>query len=350
MDMKTLVIMNGSELIKENDKGEFFMNNEVSPLWGQVERCFYLVGVMIIVCLVMTICNLWTIGYEYYENAEVLAAAESSNILEDTIEEYLRHIQGEGYIISDLPVDYGNITYKKTLIRKKDIDEISIKNLIKEKINVIIILTKVKIKDDNIVYYFQTEDKANEFIEELNKYIEQEYELECGNGQIEDITSPTILEEKIQAVKAEKEELKVIEKRKLYTGVSRGGYIVRKYNAPMDGYTMISSYYGWRSSGWHSGVDFATAAGTDIYAWKDGTVTFAGWSGNYGYFIIVEHNDNTISRYAHCSKILVEEGQTVVKGETIGLVGSTGRSTGPHLHLEILVDGVMQDPLNYLTF
>ena len=149
------------------------------------------------------------------------------------------------------------------------------------------------------------------------------------------------------ADKKAKEAAEAAKKRaKTSTVVSRGG--CKRYNAPMASYVCITSKYGWRSSGWHSGVDFAAPQGTELYSWKNGTVTFAAWSGNYGYFIIVDHGDGTISRYAHCSKIIVNVGDSVVQGQTIGLVGSTGRSTGPHLHLEIQVNGKNVDPLLYL--
>ena len=98
----------------------------------------------------------------------------------------------------------------------------------------------------------------------------------------------------------------------------------------------------------HTGVDFAAAGGTHIYAWKSGTVTFTGWSGGYGNFIIIQHNNGTVSRYAHCSGYAVSAGQTVSKGQTIGYVGTTGNSTGNHLHFEIQVNGSFVNPLNYL--
>ena len=98
----------------------------------------------------------------------------------------------------------------------------------------------------------------------------------------------------------------------------------------------------------HTGVDFAAYSGTKIYSWKSGKVTFAGWSGGYGNFIEVSHDDGTISRYAHCSKLNVSLGQIVKKGQTIGYVGSTGNSTGPHLHFEIKVNGNFVNPLSYL--
>lgn len=94
----------------------------------------------------------------------------------------------------------------------------------------------------------------------------------------------------------------------------------------------------------HGGIDIAAESGTDILAAYDGVVTAAGYSSSYGNYVIIEHNSNIKTLYAHSSKLLVKEGQTVKKGDLIALVGSTGRSTGPHLHFEVRVGGNRIDP------
>ena len=121
-----------------------------------------------------------------------------------------------------------------------------------------------------------------------------------------------------------------------------------KFMRPANGY--ISSRYGYRKSmgDFHTGVDFAGPTGTPIYASDGGKVTYAGWKGNYGYCVFVDHGNGYTTVYAHCSKLLVKVGQSVAKGETIARVGSTGRSTGPHLHFEIRVNGQHKNPLNYI--
>jgi murein DD-endopeptidase MepM/ murein hydrolase activator NlpD len=86
----------------------------------------------------------------------------------------------------------------------------------------------------------------------------------------------------------------------------------------------------------HKGIDIANSTGTPIIAVQNGRVTFAGWSdGGYGYLVEISHEDGSRSLYAHQSRILVQEGEEVRQGQQIGLMGSTGRSTGPHLHFEI---------------
>lgn len=110
----------------------------------------------------------------------------------------------------------------------------------------------------------------------------------------------------------------------------------------------ITSRYGRRSSGIHKGLDIATSTGTPIGAAAAGTVTFSGWSGSYGNFIIIDHGNGIQTAYAHCSALYVSAGQYVDQGQSIGAVGSTGNSTGPHLHLEVRINGVCQNPQNYL--
>ncbi len=99
----------------------------------------------------------------------------------------------------------------------------------------------------------------------------------------------------------------------------------------------------------HTGVDIIAPCNTSIYAWKTGTVIHAGWYGGYGKFIIIDHGDGMITRYGHCNSIAVSVGQTVSQGQVIGYVGSTGRSTGYHLHFEVLIGGKFVNPMNYLS-
>ena len=113
----------------------------------------------------------------------------------------------------------------------------------------------------------------------------------------------------------------------------------------------ISSRYGVSSRirvSTHTGLDIAAASGTPIKVVSDGTVTFAGWSGSYGYLVKVSHGNGVETWYAHTSKMYVSVGQSVVAGDLIAAVGSTGNSTGPHLHLEIRINGKTVNPQNYI--
>lgn len=109
----------------------------------------------------------------------------------------------------------------------------------------------------------------------------------------------------------------------------------------------ITSNYGWRWGSFHQGVDIGAASGTSIVAADSGMVSFAGWNGGYGNLVIVDHGGGKETYYGHMSGFAVAVGDTVNKGQTIGYVGSTGRSTGPHLHFEVRQGGSTKDPLSY---
>ena len=111
----------------------------------------------------------------------------------------------------------------------------------------------------------------------------------------------------------------------------------------------ISSTYGWRWGSMHSGTDIAGAMGDPIYAYKSGLVTFAGWNGSYGYMIKIDHGNGFSTWYAHCSSLYVSAGTEVAQGDTIAAMGSTGWSTGPHLHFETRINGVHTDSYPFIA-
>lgn len=96
----------------------------------------------------------------------------------------------------------------------------------------------------------------------------------------------------------------------------------------------------------HTGVDLAAPIGTPVFATSDGLVSTAGWQGGYGLLVALDHGGALQTRYGHLSQLAVAPGQTVRKGEVLGYVGSTGRSTGPHLHYEVRANGYAVDPLS----
>jgi len=112
---------------------------------------------------------------------------------------------------------------------------------------------------------------------------------------------------------------------------------------PTEGHR-ITQYYSWR----HTAIDIANHVGTPLYAANDGTVIFAGWSNGYGNNVVIDHGDGMKTRYAHASRLFVKVGQSVDRGEEIAAMGSTGWSTGPHVHFEVMVNNVKYNPLNYV--
>lgn len=122
--------------------------------------------------------------------------------------------------------------------------------------------------------------------------------------------------------------------------------ITGEYRWPVSGF--ISSRWGWRWGRFHHGLDIAAPYGRSIVASRGGKVVFSGWKGGYGNTVVLSHNGGTTTLYGHASRLLVEYGQWVETGQVIARVGSTGVSTGNHLHFEIRVDGSSVNPLSVL--
>jgi murein DD-endopeptidase MepM/ murein hydrolase activator NlpD len=158
------------------------------------------------------------------------------------------------------------------------------------------------------------------------------------------------IEELTQAVDARDEYLGKIEAKVLQQSVLKD---MLPNSSPVSA-AYNSSSYGWRidpfngNKAFHEGLDFTANTGTPIRAAADGIVSMAEVSGGYGNLVKIDHGAGLETRYGHTSKILVKVGERVVKGQDIALVGNTGRSTGPHLHYEIRLNGNALDPRQYL--
>ena len=135
---------------------------------------------------------------------------------------------------------------------------------------------------------------------------------------------------------------------------SKGTSIVSEKGFKWPSYaTVITSLYGKRihpvtgRANNHTGIDVAAAGGTDIVSAKSGVVITSTYNNSYGNYVVVSHGNGESTLYAHMRKRLVSEGQTVKQGQVLGLVGTTGSSTGNHLHFEVRINGSRVDPLNY---
>lgn len=154
------------------------------------------------------------------------------------------------------------------------------------------------------------------------------------------------MQEEKRKAKEEEEKRRIISNK---TVVSVGTIAGVGLSRPVNG--SITSRYGSRSSirsSAHTGLDIATSKGTPITPIAPGTVTYAGYKGSYGNLVIINHGNGIESYYAHCSQIYTAVGQEVDAKTMISTVGSTGNSTGPHLHLEIRQNGNPLNPENYL--
>lgn len=124
--------------------------------------------------------------------------------------------------------------------------------------------------------------------------------------------------------------------------------------APVSG--KMTSPFGWRvdpmtgSQRFHGGIDLAAVSGTPVYAPQAGLVMYSGYYGGYGNVVVLNHGNSLYTLYGHNSQLLVKAGETVYRGQTISKVGSTGRSTGPHLHFEVHHNGQYVNPVTYLAY
>lgn len=188
---------------------------------------------------------------------------------------------------------------------------------------------------------YQTQAQSQqELIQRLNN---DRYALSAAQAQLEQDSQAigNLIQQKIAAA----ERAKAASRRSFISGTGI-------FAIPSDGPT--SSGFGWRTHPilgyrrFHSGLDFAAAYGTPIRAADSGQVIFAGWYGGYGRTVIIDHGKGTTTLYAHSSELMVSEGQSVKRGQQIATIGSTGLSTGPHLHFEVRRNGTPVDPGAFL--
>ncbi len=195
-------------------------------------------------------------------------------------------------------------------------------------------------------YYVSTYEEADAIIEELKTKNSQNkdsvtYVLKYEKELKEFVNQGTAVAALYKQMPTKKTRY-TTEKRVSYDNSALGIALVEPVNGT------ITSRFGRRSGGTHTGLDIANSTGTPIRAAATGTVVYSGYKGSYGRLIIIAHTNSIQTYYAHCSRLYVSAGQTVNQGEIIAAVGSTGNSTGPHLHLEVRVNGVAKNPQNYV--
>lgn len=199
------------------------------------------------------------------------------------------------------------------------------------------------------------ETELQKQVKEASALIQQyEDSIDLYNSNIDEIEAEN---KKIdQQIKEAQAELERQQKANQSSGGSTSKVVGEgSYLWPSQSSTYVTSRFGYRTSptrgasSYHKGIDIGASYGTNILASKSGTVVVSALSSSYGNYVVISHGDGTTTTYAHMSKRLVSVGQTVKRGQVIGLVGSTGISTGPHLHFEISVNGSRVNPLNYFS-
>lgn len=197
-------------------------------------------------------------------------------------------------------------------------------------------------------------EEAEKIVDEMTEKYEDDLELDIGIVDV--ITTDKEDESTVKVAKAnlneeieqriDEIEKEIAEQKEIESHTVNGVYLEVK---PVSG--IITSRFGNRESirsYGHTGLDIAAPAGTPIKAAADGIVTFSGYSGGYGYVVKMSHGNGIETYYGHCSALYVSTGEKVKAGDTIAAVGSTGNSTGNHLHFEVRVNGTEVNPQNYL--
>ena len=297
--------------------------------------------------------------YAVNVNKEDVGYVSSKIALEKKLNNYIRTGEGEnvGYVVSNSNVDYELLLVDKNI---KTSDE-EVFAMLKDNCEVYYKVYAVLVDGeqhglvDSIEAAQKIVDEVNEKQADYKKQSEleieeqflQEYELiEDIEVAVNDIYSPIKkANDSVKEIRAVPATSKTVSEETLLA--LRENLKTLDFSVPLEN-PIITSRFGWRSSGYHYGIDLAAPMGADITAAEDGVVTYANWCGNYGYLIKVQHAGGYETYYAHCSKIIAQVGDEVQKDQLIGLVGSTGRSSGPHVHMEIRYEGTPLNPEVFL--
>ncbi len=294
----------------------------------------------------------YNILYEVTIDGEVIGYITDKNEIEDEINNYIES-KDKGVAFRNLEVE---TEYKPKFVSNKETNREEVLDKIKENISTTYTAYGITI-DGNIQTYVSTEEEADKIVNDLQNEYKDKLALDIGVKQIfekevietlDETTAVSKLKSENIDVKVAKleEEAKQAEESKKEEESSKVVVAVR----PISGGT-ITSRFGERSSirsSAHTGLDLAAPSGTPIKAAASGTVIFSGTSGSYGKIVKIKCDNGYEMWYAHCSKLYVSVGQRVSAGDKIAAVGSTGNSTGPHLHFEIRKNGKALNPQNFM--
>lgn len=323
--------------------------------------------------MIITIaCVKYKPAYKVTLAGDTIGFITNRDLIEAKIEKYIKDTSGNIAFreIEQLP------EYEFKLInRDKEIEEKNVM-LAVQKMTTTTYKVYAVTSDGEQKAVVSTQEEADSIINEIKADLKEEVDLKLGIAEVyttelniesKEIATNTLKEFKVAKVteyenkKAEEERIAKENARKAYiasrsksfatttTAAPSGNLNGMQLSIPVTG--SISSRFGSRGasrSTIHTGLDISTSSGTGIRPISAGTVTYSAYKGSYGNLIIIDHGNGVQSYYAHCSALYVSVGQSVDTNTTIGAVGSTGNSTGPHLHLEIRIGGEPVNPQNYL--
>ena len=310
-------------------------------------KMIFLLAMAIILILGLVFC-FYKVSYKVTLNGEFIGYASSKADLQDKINTYIEGEEGTTVAFVDIETlpEY-EMCFLKRSTQTND-EEIFNKAI---SAGTTYYQYYAIIDEDEEKYYVATKDNAENIIDQLK---------EKNSRNKNDLMYTELYTTETKELATEEDAVDGLYEKPVsyYTG----GYTLASVETVYDlsqygvsfvkpvvsGYT-ITSRYGPRWGSTHSGLDVAAPTGTPIYAAEAGTVIVSSYSTTgYGNYIIIEHNSSVKTLYGHCSSLVAKQGQYVAQGELIGYVGSTGNSTGPHLHLEVIINGVKLNPQHYL--
>ena len=291
--------------------------------------------------------------YKVSISGEELGYVENKQALEETLKEEIT--ESSDKTIEDISLKQEPEYELKLVSRTENTEEKEVVEELKEETTVTYKYYEIAVQE-TVVEKVNTSEEAEELVneikeennsEEINlsiveKYTQNEEEVNTSDLEVAKANVQETVQTAIEEIEQQKEE----EERWNALPSING---IKLAVTPIEG--TITSRYGVSSrirKSTHTGLDISAVTGTDIKVVADGTVISAGYNGSYGYLVKVDHGNGVETWYAHTSKMYVKKGDTVKAGDVIAAVGSTGNSTGPHLHLEIRVNGEHVDPQDYL--
>ena len=308
-----------------------------------------------VLLILACIASFYKISYSVTINDEMVGYTDNKSKLQTEINDYIENGESENTAF----VQVESLPEYKVCLLKRDVqasDE-DIFNIIKSAGTTYYRYYSINENDEEKLYvanFTEAEDIINQLKEKNSKNMDNITISEKYETQMQDFTT---VEDAVSNLYVQKPQVTVAKNKTTSVGsvntattiaggkVSLGISLAR----PVSG--IISSRFGARSSirsSAHTGLDIATSTGTPVLAAASGTVTFSGRKGSYGNLLVITHSNGVQTYYGHCSKLYVSAGTTVTQGQTVAAVGSTGNSTGPHLHFEVRVNGVAYNPQKYL--
>ena len=320
-----------------------------------IRRCtkFTILIALLIFLIIGIVASIYKPIYSVTLNGEMIGYSENKAELQEKINEYIEKGNGQNVAF----VDIDQLPQYSLCLLKKDIvpNDEEIYNKVIEQGTQYYKYFAVTVDDEEKVYVASSSD-AEEIINELKEKnsnnqdqlgVVEKYETSLTDfSSVEDSVNE-LYEQKVVKVASSYGSSSTI----AATGVNASSEVVDlgiSLISPVSG--IVTSRFGARWGRSHKGTDIGAPQGTPIYAAASGTVIYSeyGYGGGYGNHVIISHGNGITTLYGHCTDLYVDEGEYVSQGELIATVGSTGESTGNHLHLEIRVDGIAQDPQNYL--